>query len=147
MYASENNDSAYYEWRPQPTNVIHKVQGDWAEENEEAVTYIQNKPKHVNVRSKDNETVYWCGVEASSITIEQAYHLALSCMPYLFYGYEDYTKYSCGPVQQDLYISTLIYGIVYRKDSSNASNSSIEVRYGQDKARSSVYDATMFKEM
>lgn len=130
VYASEKAGSAYYEWRPSNTNVIHTIHGDWTEENEEAIGYIQNKPKPVVIYHKDeDDTKYWCGVDASTITIEQAYHLALSYMPYLFYQYEDKTKYSCGPVEHDLYLSTLVFSILYRKDANDTSgnNDMIEI--------------------
>lgn len=62
VYASENASSAYYEWCPSNTNIVHTIQGDWTEENEEAMSYIQNKPKPVVIYHKDeDDTKYWCG--------------------------------------------------------------------------------------
>lgn len=132
VYASENASSAYYEWCPSNTNIVHTIQGDWTEENEEAMSYIQNKPKPVVIYHKDeDDTKYWCGVDASTITMEQAYLLALSYMPYLFYQYENKTKYSCGPVEHDLYLSTLVFSILYREDANDTSgnNDKIEIYY------------------
>lgn len=137
---------AYYEWRPSNTNVVHTIQGDWTEENEKAIGYIQNKPKHVVVYTKDDDgTKYWCGVDASIITIEQAYHLALSYMPYLFYEYEDKTKISCGPVSRDVFTSTLVYSIEYEKAADDKSDNVITIGYGKNEGH--TYLETMFKEM
>ena len=55
-------------------------QPDWDEQSEDAKGFIKNKPE---------PTVIWtgelfCGVDPKTLTIQEAYDLALSKMPYLF---------------------------------------------------------------
>lgn len=59
---------------------IGAVQPDWDEQSEDAKGFIKNKPE---------PTVIWtgelfCGVDPKTLTIQEAYDLALSKMPYLF---------------------------------------------------------------
>ena len=59
---------------------IGAVQPDWDEQSEDAKGFIKKKPE---------PTVIWtgklfCGVDPKTLTIQEAYDLALSKMPYLF---------------------------------------------------------------
>lgn len=59
---------------------IGAVQPDWGEQSEDAKGFIKNKPE---------PTVIWtgklfCGVDPKTLTVQEAYDLALSKMPYLF---------------------------------------------------------------
>lgn len=59
---------------------IGAVQPDWDEQSEDAKGFIKNKPE---------PTVIWtgklfCGVDPKTLTLQEAYDLALSKMPYLF---------------------------------------------------------------
>ena len=59
---------------------IGAVQPDWGEQSEDAKGFIKNKPE---------PTVIWtgklfCGVDPKTLTLQEAYDLALSKMPYLF---------------------------------------------------------------
>lgn len=73
-------------------DVVHKIDGkflpddvgavqpDWGEQSEDAKGFIKNKPE---------PTVIWtgklfCGVDPKTLTLQEAYDLALSKMPYLF---------------------------------------------------------------
>ena len=69
---------------------IGAVQPDWGEQSEDAKGFIKNKPE---------PTVIWtgklfCGVDPKTLTLQEAYDLALSKMPYLFAEINYETNYT-----------------------------------------------------
>lgn len=69
---------------------IGAVQPDWGEQSEDAKGFIKNKPE---------PTVIWtgklfCGVDPKTLTVQEAYDLALSKMPYLFAEINYETNYT-----------------------------------------------------
>ena len=59
---------------------IGAVQPDWGEQSEDAKGFIKNKPEPTVIYTGK----LFCGVDPKTLTIQEAYDLALSKMPYLF---------------------------------------------------------------
>lgn len=59
---------------------IGAVQPDWGEQSEDAKGFIKNKPEPAVIWTGK----LFCGVDPKTLTIQEAYDLALSKMPYLF---------------------------------------------------------------
>ena len=59
---------------------IGAVQPDWDEQSEDAKGFIKNKPEPAVIWTGE----LFCGVDPKTLTIQEAYDLALSKMPYLF---------------------------------------------------------------